>query len=332
MPELRKDPILDRWVIISSERGERPSDFSRVEDCCHPSDSPFSPGNEHMTPPEISAIRKPGTQPNAPGWQLRIIPNKYPALTMNTPRTCASDAFYERRPGVGAHEVIVETPVSGVSLGDMDVEMVIAMLRAYKERILAHKDNPELQYVIIFKNHGADAGATLVHPHSQLVATATVPERVAMELKGSQSFHDRHQRCIYCEMIDREDSDMLRVVCSNRAFTAFIPFAARLPYEIWLAPRKHLSHFEDISDQLLRALAEVLITVFKKINKLLDYPAYNFVLHSTPLHVPQNSFYHWHVEILPRTNKMAGFEWGTDVHINPMLPEDAARQLKDIAV
>ncbi|MCB0289522.1 MAG: galactose-1-phosphate uridylyltransferase [Calditrichaeota bacterium] len=332
MPELRKDPVIGRWVIISTERGRRPSDFLDVIEENKDSISPFSPNNEHMTPPEIYAIRPPGSAPNTPGWTLRVVPNKYPALKVKGQLDRRGEGIYDMINGIGAHEVIIETPDKTKDLGDLEPAAVTDVLRVFKERMLALKKDARLKYVMIFKNKGPAAGATLKHAHSQLIATPIIPKRVLEEIEGAQKYFAIKERCIFCDIISQELKDNIRVVHENKHFIALSPFAARSPFETWILPRGHASHYETIDDASLDSLAAIMKTLLQKLNVALEKPAYNFVIHTAPIQEEASEVYHWHIELLPKLTRIAGFEWGSGFYINPTSPEEAARYLKEIVI
>ncbi len=332
MSELRKDPIIGRWVIIASERGKRPTDFlTRIEEK-NETFSPFAPGNESMTPPEIFAIRPTNTPKDTPGWTLRVVPNKYPALRVEGQLNPRGEGLYDMMNGIGAHEVIIETPDPNKKLEELDISAIHDVVRTYRERILDLKKDIRLKYIMIFKNHGHLAGATLKHSHSQLIATPVIPKRVMEELNGSRAYYNLKERCIFCDIIRQEIRDNVRIAFEEEHFIALEPFAARVPFETWILPKQHLSHFETIDDNLLRHLALTLKTVLKKLNIALQSPPYNFVIHTTPTREDALPHYHWHIELMPKLTNVAGFEWGSGFYINPTSPEDAAHFLTEISI
>jgi UDPglucose--hexose-1-phosphate uridylyltransferase len=332
MPELRKDPVTDRWVIISSDRGNRPIDFMEFKEKNKKNLSPFAAGNESMTPPEIFAVREPSSTPNSPGWSLRVIPNKYPALKVEGELSRQGEGIFDMMNGVGAHEVIIETPDPQKSLVDLDNNSIRDIFRAFRERILDLKRDIRLKYAIVFKNKGLAAGASLEHSHSQLIATPIIPKTVAEELEGAKSYYLLKERCIFCDIIRQEIKDNVRVVFEEELFVAIEPFAPRFPFETWILPKKHTSHYETINDDHVLHLAITVKTVLQKINAALQAPAYNFVIHTAPMQEKSMNDYHWHLELMPKLTNVAGFEWGTGFYINHTSPEEAARYLKEITV
>lgn len=332
MPELRKDPITDRWVIISSERGKRPSDWtlepkSRAGGFC-----PFCPGNEDKTPPEVRAVR-PGTdQKNVPGWKIRVVPNKFPALQIEGELNRRGEGLYDLMNGIGAHEVIIETPNHLAELSDLDVDHIYETLLIYRERILDLKNDSRFKYILIFKNHGASAGASLEHSHSQLIATPIIPKRVLEELQGVKKHFEFKERCIYCDILHQEMQMTKRLVVQTEEYVAMEPFAPRFPFETWLLPVKHYSHFEAMELREYYGLAAVLKETLLRINRTLENPHYNFILHTSPVQEGPLMEYHWHLEIIPKLTKVAGFEWGSGFYINPTPPEMAAQHLREAQI
>lgn len=330
MPELRKDPVLGRWVIISTERGKRPTDFpieprGRKAKLC-----PFCPNNESSTPPEVYAIRHNGSGPNSPGWSIRVIPNKFPALRIEGDINREGEGIFDKMNGVGAHEVIVETPEHELDLADMKPEDIKNVMLAYRERILDLKKDPRFKYIMIFKNQGEAAGASLEHSHSQLIATPIVPKRVLEEIDGARQYFDYKERCIYCDIIKQEINQHVRVIAQSDQFLAIAPFASRFPFESWILPRSHGPSFENLKDREAMALGAILKETLQRQALALNNPPYNFMIHSAPVENGYESEYHWHIEIMPKLTKVAGFEWGTGFYINPTAPEDAASFLREI--
>jgi len=333
MPELRKDPVVGRWVIIATERVRRPSDFPRAERPRLPGPCALCPGHEAETPPELFAYRDPPTAPpDTPGWRVRVVPNKFPALRVEGELERRGHGVYDLMNGVGAHEVIVESPDHERGLGRLPASAVAEVLAAYRERIADLRGDERFRSVLVFKNHGSEAGATLAHPHSQLIATPVVPLTLADELLGARAYHDYRERCLFCDIVRQETEERARLVAESERAVAFAPFAARLPFETWLLPRRHAAAFEQIDDAELREVASMLAAVLGKLERALSDPPYNLVLHSAPFGVGESPSYHWHFEIVPMLVGLAGFELGSGFHINPVPPEDAARVLRDTPI
>lgn len=332
MPELRKDPVLGRWVIISTERAKRPKDFKFApeERRISPEECPFCPGNENFTPPEIYALRENNSAPNTPGWTLRVIPNKFPALRIEGDLNRRGEGIYDRISGIGAHEVIIETPEHLTVLADLSPEAFSDVIFAYQKRILDLKRDSRFRYVMVFKNFGAVAGASLEHSHSQLIATPVVPKRVIEEMDGSKRYYEYRERCIFCDIITQETKASKRLITENNSFIAFCPFAPRFPFETWILPRNHISNFEDSPENELKDLATILKDCLLRLKKALNTPPYNYIIHTTPIKLKGIDFYHYHLEIIPVLTRIAGFEWGTGFYINPTPPEESASFLKDV--
>jgi len=339
MPELRRDPVIGRWVIIATERGKRPSDFNQEaeEAKSNPANCPFEQGNEEMTPPEVAAVRPPGSQPDSPGWKLRVIPNKFPALRIEGQLGRKGVGLYDKMNGVGAHEVVIENPDHSRDLDQRDLEENFLVYRAYRERIVDLMRDERFEYILVFRNFGSRAGASLNHPHSQIIATPIVPKRVIEELTGTQQHYRFKKRCLFCDIIDQEQILEDRVVLVSNHFIVLSPFASAQPFGLWIFPTRHQADYTQASDDELRDLAGVMGRLVAKYKKTLGDVHYNYVIHTTPSEgALEESFpyghahYHWHIEMFPRLTKTAGFEWGTGFYINPTPPEEAARYLREV--
>ncbi len=333
MPELRKDPVTGRWVIISTERRKRPSDFRieraarlGVEYC------PFCPGHEELTPPEVLAYRSNGSGRNGPGWDLRVIPNKYPALQVEGNLDREGEGLFDRMNGIGAHEVIIESADHTKTLATMTDGEVERVLWAFRERVQDLKNDRRFRYILIFKNHGAAAGATLEHPHSQLIALPIIPDFVREEIEGARRHFEAKERCVFCDIVRQEVASGKRVIAENAEMVAIAPYAPRFPFETWILPRRHGARFEDAPRSEYEALARLLRSLLQRMNRALELPAYNMIVHSSPFSQETGDYYHWHIEIIPKLTKVAGFEWGTGFYINPTSPEEAARVLREARV
>ncbi len=329
MPELRRDPVIGRWVIISTDRGKRPGGFSSSEDNPHGGACPFCPGSEDKTPPEILAYSPPGRGKNTPGWWVRVIPNKFPALEIEGDLNRAGEGMYDKMNGMGAHEVIIETPQHDLPYHEMELSRMQDVFWAFRDRILDLKRDARLEYILIFKNHGAAAGASLSHPHSQLIAMPMVPARVIQQTSGAKRYFDYKERCVYCDINRQEANSGVRLVAKNDDFIAFAPFASRFPFELWIVPFQHSSDFYKVEKNQVANLASIMKLVLGKQYNVLDNPPYNVILHTAPLKTENMPHYHWHIEIIPKLTKLAGFEQGTGFYINPTPPEEAARYLRE---
>jgi UDPglucose--hexose-1-phosphate uridylyltransferase len=328
MPELRKDPVLGRWVIISVERGKRPTDFMSPSQKKRGGFCPFCPGNEYTTPPELMAFREDGLEPDTPGWTLRVMSNKFPALYSEGELNKKGEGIYDKMNGIGAHEVVVETPDHNSTIATMSLKAFEDTLWAYHARLSKLKEDPRVKYVLIFKNEGDAAGASLEHSHTQLIALPIVPRTVKDEIAGAKRHYDLRERCLFCDIIYQEQDDGRRIVCENDDYLAISPFAPRAPFETWLLPKHHESAFGPRNDSFA-GLAEIFQKVLKQIDATLDIPAYNFMVHTSPFNEEQNEYYHWHIEIMPKLTKIAGFEWGSGFYINPTPPEEASKFLRE---
>ncbi|MBC7361273.1 MAG: galactose-1-phosphate uridylyltransferase [Candidatus Aminicenantes bacterium] len=340
MPELRKDIVTGRWVIISTERSKRPDDFRPTEMAEIKKESltfcPFCPGNEVKTPPEVFSVRESHSAPDQPGWKIRVVPNKFPALQPGPPPPKKSRGVYQWMEGVGVHEVIIETPDHNQEMAELPVDHLAEIIRVYRSRTIAIEEQYHHQYVQIFKNKGKEAGASLSHPHSQIIATPIVPKRIKEEIYGAERLYRNHFReCAFCRMLKEELTSSERLIYQNERFVVLAPFASRFPFEMAILPLEHSAFFREITDEDSLHLAKALKQALSRLKSQLIDPAFNLVLHHAPN--PQvsdkawpgiYSYYHWHLELLPILTKVAGFELGTGFYINPVPPEVAADYLR----
>lgn len=329
MSELRREPVSGRWVIISSERAARPTDFKTTSQPTKGSFCPFCEGNEEKTPPEIMAYRENGSEANARGWRIRVVPNKFPALQIEGEQYKRGEGIYDMMNGIGAHEVIIESPKHIQSLTELDNRDVEDVLLCYRDRLIDLKKDRRFVYGLLFKNVGFSAGASLEHSHSQLIVTPIVPQLVVNEMEGAETFYKYRGRCLFCDMIQQEIDTNKRIIISADNFVAFAPFASRFPFETWILPKKHQTHFENLQKFEIDELAYVLKDTLIKLESVLKFPSYNYIIHSTPFNVEDTEYFHWHIEIIPRLTNIAGFEWGTGFYINSMPPENAAEFLRN---
>lgn len=341
MPELRKDPIIGRWVIIATERARRPDQFggqvfeSPVEKSC-----PFCEGSESQTPPEIYALRPKHAPVNTPGWDLRVVPSIAPFLRIEGDLERRGKGVYDIMNGIGAHEIIIETGQHIGNMADLSEEQIVKVLNCYVDRMNDLEKDKRFKYVLIFKNHGFSAGGGRVkHTKSQLIATPVNPKRVKEELLGARQYYEYHERCIFCDLIKQELASKDRLILDIDGFIAITPFAARFPFEVWIMPKKHSCDFTQLEMGQRLDLARVMKIVLSKLKKGLNDPPYNYVLHTAPFRRQKIGYwksidndYHWHIEIMPRLTRMAGFEWGTGFYICPLPPEDAAKFLREVEV
>jgi UDPglucose--hexose-1-phosphate uridylyltransferase len=327
MPELRKDYVTNTWVVFSALRSQRPGAFRAGRWGTDPDRCPFCVGHEHMTPPEVLAYRKDGP-PNGPGWSVRCIPNMYPALEPDGRVRREGSDLFRRVTGVGVHEIVIETPDHEEHLSKLSESQMAGIVDAYRERYLSLVRDKRLKYVLVFKNHGERAGATLSHPHSQIIATPIVPRRITEEIRSLNRFHESSNgACLFCRIIEAERADGKRIVSENESFLCVSPFAARFPFETWILPVIHRAAFEDLPAGERREFARILRDILVRMDGILDNPPFNYYIHTTPCD-RRAVRYHWHVEVTPRLTEIAGFERGTDFYINPVMPEDAAAILR----
>jgi UDPglucose--hexose-1-phosphate uridylyltransferase len=330
VPDLRKDPIVGRWVIVAKSRAKRPHDFV-IQPTLHGNRfCPFCEGNEDKTPGEVLAYRNPGAEANGKGWRVRVVPNKFPALEIEGELNKRGDGIYDMMRGVGAHEVIIEAPDHVLSTSELSERQLREVFWAYRDRLVDLKRDRRLVYGMLFKNVGAAAGASLEHTHSQLIVTPIVPVSVREEITGAQGFFNYRGRCVFCDMIHQELTSEKRIVLDTPGFLAVCPFASRFPFETWVLPKQHSSHYENTPKPAIDELARVMQQVIKRIELAVDRPAYNYIIHTAPFDSGELPHYHWHIEIIPRLTNTAGFEWGTGFYINPVPPEDAAAFLRDV--
>ncbi len=333
MPELRQDPTTKEWVIIASERAKRPDDLVRpkaaaAERPSYRHDCPFCEGNERLTPHESLAYRRDGV-PDGRGWWVRVIPNKFPALSPEGSLERKETGFFRMMDGVGVHEVVIESPLHDRFLPQMDDRQVEEVLLAYRERYLALKDDPRIKLIILFKNHGEAAGTSLDHPHSQLVGTAVVPPRIRKKLDEAARYYDDHGRCVYCDSIREELACAKRIVMETERFVVLQPFASRCPFETIIFPKEHQASFGLVSMDDSKRFAKVLKATLSRLHSRLNNPDYNYVIHTAPIKDEQEDYYHWHLQIIPRLTTPAGFEMGSGIYINVSFPEETARFLRD---
>lgn len=340
--EFRKDIVSGDWILMASERLMRPrlikpaieTKKTSRKDC--PFENPQKSGNPNpvlwFPYPKGDIFGKVEFEKKSnKDWFLQIIPNKYPVLTPHKNKICPQKKEYgpyKTIEGSGFHEVII-TKDHIKSLALMSRNEVATVLKAFQERYLMLKKEPCLKYILIFHNHGESAGASILHPHSQLVALPIIPPDVASSLHGSARFFHKNKKCVHCVMIDKEIKEKKRIIAENQDFIAVCPFASRVSYEVRIFPKKHSLYFENIEDKTRNNLAEIFKKALLALYKNLKNPDYNFFIHTAPsIEVPYAEHYHWHIEIMPRTYKWAGLELGTGIEIVAVLPEKAARDLR----
>jgi UDPglucose--hexose-1-phosphate uridylyltransferase len=337
LPEFRKDLVSGDWILVAAIRGKRPHLLKKQPSAALENDirkCPFEDPQKSGNPFPLLWYPHPKTAPSEMedfrSWFLQVIPNKYPLLFHQ--KKCPvvkKKGPEERLPAVGYHEVIV-TRDHFKTIDKMTLDEVQLILKAYKERYRTLSKDPCIKYILIFHNQGEAAGASLFHPHSQLVAMSIIDPDVSRSLQGSWNFYQAHKKCVHCVMIEQEIKDDSRIIYKNEHFVALVPFAPRVSYEIRIYPLKHASHFEDIDKELFPFLAEALKNVLIKIRKRLNNPDYNFFIHTAPVGDGDFGHYHWHIEILPRGFKWAGLELGSGIEVVAVPPEEAASRLRRV--
>ncbi len=333
MSEVRRDIVTDTWVIIDTENDEIPkvsADIPASDGPC-----PFCEGNEMSTPKEIFAVRD-GSQPNSPGWKVRVVPNKDPILRVEGELEKFGVGVYDMVTGTGANEVIIESPIHVTNIADLRKEDIVPILDTYRFRIEDLHRDKRIRYVLIFKNYGRLAGAsTISHIHSDLIALPATPNRVKQKLNGAYEYYRYKERCLFCDIIQQEIEMGERLVLQSDKFVAFTPYASRFPGEVLIIPKRHSFSFKFIDSAELSDLAYVLKKVFSAIRAGFNDPPYNLVLTDSPNLLPRPDYwktieldYHWHIEIIPRIFRTTGFELGTGFYINRFSPEKSAKVIR----
>ncbi|MFH1220609.1 MAG: galactose-1-phosphate uridylyltransferase [Candidatus Eisenbacteria bacterium] len=339
MPLLRQDLATRRWTIIATERAKRPDDFIKQageprEAPAHVPTCPFCVGNEHMTPQPVYLVPDPASK-DGKGWSVRVVPNKFPALVVpqhdSEARKRRHVGRYLEMDGCGQHEVVIESPDHSRTIATMSLEQVVRVVCTYRARFLELDRFDWNQLIIIFRNQGEVAGTSLLHPHSQIVGTPIVPQDIRCRLDEAQRYFDDNGTCVLCDVLDAELSEGTRVVASNAGFVAFCPFAAAVPYEIWIVPRRHASSFGVLTEEEADLLARILRDTLRRLYLLLSNPDYNYVIRSSPHQSAGEPHFHWYLEIQPRLATRAGFEIGSGMNVNVVAPEAAAAQLRGVS-
>lgn len=345
--QIRKDPITGRRVLVETEKPLKPDDYLVDRHVKSSAQCPFCPGNEPLTPHEIAAYGRPNPKVDAPGWKVRVVPNRFPAVTPDANHVILSrskigeestavdpsaasrpqDDVFQSMPAFGRHEVIVDHPDHKIEMADLEPAHIEIIVQAFRDRIREYEKDPRLKYALVFKNYGPRAGASLEHPHTQIVALPVIPSRADDEFQGSEGYFKKNKRCIFCDILQKEREAGTRITAQNDSFLAFSPFAARFPFELMILPTAHGSRFQDLSQKEVRDFAALLKTTLFKLKTTLKDPSYNLIVHSLPLGLPASPSFHWHVEIIPKLTRIAAFEWGTGFYVNPTSPEAASRSL-----
>ncbi|OIO69538.1 MAG: galactose-1-phosphate uridylyltransferase [Zetaproteobacteria bacterium CG_4_9_14_3_um_filter_49_83] len=330
MSELRLNLITGNWVVIATDRAKRPDDFVRdVEkhtSLPYEPKCPFCAGNESMTPHDIQ--RFPAEGP----WQLRVVPNKFAALSLDTEPERHNMGRLHRMGGFGSHEVVIETPQHHQSLTDYDEAHVSNLLRIYRDRFRALYEISAIEHVIVFKNHGKAAGTSLAHPHSQIIATPVVPMQVRERMHEYMRYFDHTGECLMCSTLADELADGRRIMIESEYFVSFVPYAALSPFHLWVFPRHHQGSFAQINESQLQDLARHLQKLLRTLKAAVGDPSYNFIIRSNSPESCHREYFHWYLSIVPRVAKAAGFELGSGMFINASVPEDSAAFLREFLV
>jgi UDPglucose--hexose-1-phosphate uridylyltransferase len=328
LSEIRQNKVTKQWVIYSPSRKKRPKDFQihaeKSDVHSHDRNCPFCRGNDHMLPSVIMEMKDVKGK-----WKTRIIPNKFPALTPEGSLKRVTSGIYVTIQGYGHHEVIIETPLHDRQLGVMSSGEIGAVVETYHRRYVDLLRMDKNMMIIIFRNHGLQAGTSLIHPHSQIIATGMVPHHIRWREDEAQSYYDEWVRCIFCDMLAYELDYNQRIISENKSFVAFVPYAAEVPFEVWIMPKIHKADFGDISDSEKADLSRIMKNILGKYYKKLGDPDYNYVINTSVRYRAKEPQLHWYLQILPRLMTRAGFEIGSGININPSIPEDDAEFLKE---
>lgn len=330
MPELRLNLVTREWVIIATERAKRPQDFrtdtGRPLPLPYEKTCPFCPGNERKTADEL--LRVSGEN----GWKIRVVSNRYPALSKTGEKRRLVGDSKRMVTGVGLHEVIIETPAHDITPGLLDLSHVEEIIKVYKARFLEAYNDSRVEHVIIFKNHGENAGTSLYHPHSQLVATPIVPIQFRDRVQSAMHYFDDIGECLMCAMIKSELGESRRIILDTQHFLTFVPYAALSPFHTWIFPKRHSASFSDITPEEMKELALHLKNILAKFHYGLDNPDYNYVIRSSSPEASANEYTHWYMSFMPRITKTAGFEIGSGIFINTSMPENSAEFLRSVQI
>jgi UDPglucose--hexose-1-phosphate uridylyltransferase len=330
MSELRQNFMTKEWVVISTERAKRPDQMalhrSAKAAVSYSPNCPFCPGNEDKTPPEILRL------PDGDGWKIRVVPNKYSALSPESKTERTIRRSLRSMAGFGVHDVVIETRDHSQAMALMPDAHVADILRIYKTRYDELSLDPRIAQVTIFKNAGAGAGTSLEHPHSQLIATPVTSHQVRERLQAALRHYDEFGGCIFCQMIEEELQEQVRIVLASEHFVALELFASPSPFFTHIYPRRHMASFGDISAKEMADLGRVLRTLLAKLYHGLENPDFNFTIRTAPAECVGVRYFHWYMSVIPRLTHTAGFELGTGMFINTVIPEEAADFLRKVKV
>lgn len=334
MSELRKDPISGRWVNISYEQEDIPLklEVKRKEQFCS-----FCEGKEHETPPEIYAIREATSSPNSAGWEIRVVPSKSKAFTIFGKLNRRGDGIYDAMDGIGAYEIVIETPKHHLSLKDLDIKAIEKVITVWRDRIADLKKDIRFRYIFLYKKNIPSASGIYSHSYSRIIATPITPKRIKEELQGAKNYYAYKERCIWCDIVRQELRDKKRIVLESENFLSFTPYASKIPYEIWILPVEHNFDFCQIKERDISDFSLILKNTLLKLYNLLGDCVYSFILHTSPNPIPREKYwqtlecdFHWHLEIMPQLIEPYGFEIGSGLYINPTSPETSAKYLRGV--
>lgn len=332
MPELRQNIVTKEWVIIATERAKRPGFYMEADNHVITStrklqdpNCPFCPGNEELDL-EVERI------PFSAEWQVRTVYNKYPALSKDLDMTRTYDGVQRWIAGVGHHEVVVDHPRHNTTMALMRVEEVALVMDMFYNRGWAIQNDRRIEQIVYFKNHGERAGASIDHPHNQIIALPVVPSHIRQRTEEARRYFDDTGDCVFCVMLKDELSRQVRLVTTSKHFAAFVLYAAPSPFYIWIMPRRHSVNFLYTDEEERADLARILRDVLRRVFIGLRDPPYNLVLRTAPVKELNNDYLHWHLEIIPRLKRTAGFELGSGMFINPTLPMDCAAFLRNVKI
>lgn len=331
MSELRQDATTFDWIIIATERAKRPHEFktnqqSELSPPMYEKSCPFCRGNEEKEPNVLA------TYGNGDEWEIKVVPNKYPALTPEGDTTREEWSLFRRIHGYGDHEIVIETPLHNELIPFMQDAHVVNLIRAYRDRYHVLKRDRNIRIIIIFKNHGLGAGTSLEHSHSQIVASPIVPPYIRRKYEVATQHFDNTGRCLHHDIQHAELEEGKRIVADTSHFVALHPFASHYPFETWIMPKAHKSSFGNISEAEIEDVAKLLKEVLLKLYLSLKNPDYNFIIHTAPVDDEHKTYYLWHIQIIPRLTQAAGFELGSGIYVNVALPEETATFLREFKV
>lgn len=329
-PERRLNPFTGDWVIIAGNRAHRPQDLATEIDAARLSSCPFCAGRESETTAAIAELDPPRSASHGHAWQVRVVPNLYPAFISGPSGGDNSDPTLAAEASHGQHDVVIESPRHLTRLTELTDDEASVVFRAYQQRMLDYASDPQLVYGIIFKNCGSAAGMSREHIHAQMAGLPFIPPMIDRELTLSAQFHHENGRCLFCTTIEQEIADGKRVVHTTPRLVAICPFASRFPYETWILPRAHQASFESTPVDLMSELSALMLEILRQLESLVPCPAYNYIVHTSPFDTRWKDHYHWHIEVIPRLSRLAGLELGTGVHVNTVSPELAANRLRKL--